>query len=269
MTRTGSAVRRVAPMLLIALSCLCWGGCAGGAGKVIPPSRLQAIAHNQRGIQAQAGGRTDAALAEFSEALRLHSSIEHTDGMIITLINIARTQRLKGDLAAAGEAIERAATLLREPSDLAAELFFEKAKILLAAGNLPAAREWALRAGAAERGGAAGRAANLVAAISLRQVFLAEAREHAERALRLNTAEELAGERANSLRLLGEIHLAKGNSDKAGESYSEALQLDKELGLGRKIAADLRGLAGVARKKNDIEGAAAYDRRALTVKGER
>lgn len=259
-----NTVRRAVTMLLVALPILCWGGCAGKQAKPVSPSRLQAIGHNQRGVQAQAGGHGEEALAQFSEALRLQSSIENIDGMVVALINIARTQRLKGDLPAARETVERASLLFKEPSELASELFFEKAKILLAAGDLAAAKEWALRAEAAEKGGIRGGRANLVAAILWRQGLPDQAREQAEKALQLNRADQAAREEANSLRLLGEIHLTQGGNDRATDCYRDALSLDKELGLGRNIAADLRGL-GAATRKSDIPGAIGFYRRAMEV----
>jgi tetratricopeptide (TPR) repeat protein len=250
---------------LLTLALFCLGGCAGNSAKQLSPLRLQAISHNQRGVEQEAGGRRDAALEEFSQALRLQSSIENTDGMIVALVNIARTQRLKGDLSAARQAIENAAALLREPSDLASELYFERAKVLLAAGELTAAGEWALRSEAAERGSGVGRRTNLVATILLRQGLPDRALEQAEKALKLNQADGLAAEEANSQRLLGEVHLAKGRGGRAAACYGAALSLDKELSFGRKIADDLRGLGSAGLQDNDLPKAIGFYRRALEV----
>ena len=264
MIRSDASAQRAVTLLLIALCALCLAGCAGTA-KRVSPSRLQAINHNQRGIDEQARGRMEIALAQFNEALRLHSSIENTDGMLVALINIARTRRVTGDLPSARQAIERACSLLPEPSELASELFFEKAKILLAAGDLAGAGEWAVRAEAAEKGADLGRRVNLVGAILLRQGMPDEAQRQLERALKLNRGAGLAGEEANSLRLLGEIHLARGSDDSALACYQGALVLDKELGFGKKIAADLRGIGAVSMKKSDLPGAIGFYRRALEV----
>ncbi|HBA89699.1 MAG TPA: hypothetical protein DCZ75_17435 [Geobacter sp.] len=185
--------------------------------------------------------------------------------MIVALVNSARTQRLKGDLQGARDSVERAASLLPEGSGLASELHYEKAKLLLAAGDLSAAREWAVKAEAAEKGDQMGRRRNLVAALLLRQGASAEAKEQAEQALELNRKAKLTAEEANSLRILAEIHLTQGSGDRAGENYRQALALDKELGLGSKIATDLCGLGAVAAKGGDTAGAAAWYRRALEV----
>jgi len=221
--------------------------------------------HNRRGVEAEARGDREQALAEFSEALRLQSSVDNTDGMVVALINSARTQRLKGDLPSARLSVERAISLLPGESDLASELFYEKAKVLVAGGELSAATEWAVRAEAAERGDARGRRMNLVAALKLRQGFPDQAREQLEQALTFNRKGGMLAEEANSLRLLGEIALMQGSHDRAFERYQGALLLDKELGLGTKIAADLSGLGAVAAGKGDNAGAIGWYRRALEV----
>lgn len=240
-------------------------GCTGAPVQQIAPSRLQAITHNQRGIEEQAAGQTESALTEFSEAVRLHAAVENTDGVIVALVNMARTQRLKGDVAAARGAIERASSLLQEPSDLAAEVFFEKAKVFLAAGDLAAAETWAARAESAEKGDYLGLRKNLVASLSLRRGLLDQAREQAEAALKLNQTGGRTGELANSLRLLGEIHLLQDRADMARGKYDEALALDKELCLAAKIAIDLRGLGQCALKTGDVAGAIAFYTRARDV----
>jgi tetratricopeptide (TPR) repeat protein len=266
MTEPGSSnLQRAAATLVLALSALVLGGCSGSAARNLPAARLSAIGHNQRGVEEEVRGNDAAALAEFSEALRLHGSIENVDGMVVALINMARTQRLKGDIPSARSSIERACSLRHDSSELAPELFFEKAKILLAAGELTAAKDWAVTALAREQGGDQGRRANLVATILNRMGLPDQARQQAEQALKLNQNEKLAGEEANSLRLLGEIHLAQGKHEQAMNAFQGALLLDKELGFGRKIASDLRGLGSAALKREDLPGAIGYYRRAMEV----
>ena len=261
MIRGNSSVKALLLLLLAA----CLGGCAGSRVKPVSPSRLLAMEHNRRGVEAASRGESDKALAEFSEALRLQSSIDNTDGMIVALINSARTQRLKGDPQSARPSVEHAASLLDEGSDLASELFYEKAKILLAAGELSAASQWAVRAEAAEKGDARGRRQNLVALLLYRQGLPDQAKAQLEQALQLNRQAKMAAEEANSLRLLGAINLVQASYEKAGACYREALILDKELGLGAKIAADMSGLGAVAAGRGDNAVAVGWYRRALEV----
>ena len=251
--------------VLLVAAAVSLAGCAGARPKPMSPPRAQALEHNRRGVEAEARGDREQALAEFLESLRLQSSVDNTDGMIVALINSARTQRLKGDLSSARQGLERALSLLPEGSDLASELFYEKAKVLAAGGELFSAVQWAVRAEAAETGDARGRRLNLVAALKLRQGFPDQAREQLEQALAFNRKAGMSAEQANSLRLLGEIELMQGSYEKASERYLGALLLDKELGLGARIAADLSGLGAVAAKKGDNAGAIGWYKRALEV----
>lgn len=252
-------------VFLLLVAALLSGGCAAKQVQPLPKARVQAMEHNRRGIEAQSRGEQEKALAEFEKALRLQTSIDNTEGMIVALVNGGRTQRLKGDLQGARDSIERALALLPEGSELASELRYEKAKVLLAAGDVQGASEWAVKAEAAEKGDQAGRRKNLVAALLLRQGLTGQAREQAEQALELNRKAELTGEEGNSLRLLAEIHLVQGSYDRAGDGYRQALALDKKLGLGAKIACDLSGLGAVAAKSGDTAGAIAWLRRAFEV----
>jgi len=261
----GVSARRIQAHWLFALSLMLCAGCAGTAVKSLSQARLEAISHNQRGVQQELRGDRDEALAEFSEALRLHGSIENLDGMTVARINMARTHRLRGDLRSARSVIDPALALLPEPSDLAPELFFENAKIYLAAGDLVAAKDWSLRSAALEKGGELGRRLNLVGTVLLRGGSAQEAREQVERALKVNRDRGMAVEEANSLRLLGEIHLGQGRNAEAIHCFNAALLLDKDLGLGKKIASDLRGLGAAASKNDDLAGAVAYYRRAVAV----
>lgn len=257
---SGRGVSRLAAVLLPVAFWL--GGCAGVVKPVSQPKVL-AMEHNRRGVEAEARGDRQKALAEFAEALRLQSSVDNADGMLVALVNSARTQRLGGDLQSARSSIERGEVLLSDGSDLAAELYYEKAKILAATGDLAEALKWAQRAEAAERGEARGRRLNLVASLKLKQGEPDQARELLERAQVANREAKLFSEEANSLRLLGEIHLLQGAYVKASECYQGALALDKELGFSGKIASDLYGLGSVSAASGDRRGAIGWYLRAL------
>lgn len=252
-------------LLLVALTALVLAGCAGPRTVQLPAPRAEAVRHNQRGVEAEKVGNRETALAEFSEALRLHGSIENWDGMVVARINIARTHRLMGDPLSARRVMDRALELLPAESDLAAELYFENAKVYLAAGDLACASNWAVNAARAEKGKDLGRRLNLVGAILLRLGEAERAREQADRALKLNRERGSVAEEANSLRLVGETALARGRYGEAADSFRAALALDKDLGFGRKIADDLRGLAVAAWKNGRAAEAAAYYRRAREV----
>lgn len=252
-------------LLVLAFVAASLSGCAGKQVQPISPVRAQALEHNRRGVEAEGRGDRERAVAEFAEALRLQGSIENTDGMVVALVNLARTRRLAGDLNAARESVERALALLPEKSDLAAEVHFEKAKVLQAFGDLAGATAWALSSEAAEQGDGKGRRLNLVALLMLRQGMPEKARETLERALAANRSAGMQSEEANSLRLFGEVALSQGDLAKARESYQGALHLDKELGLSARIAADLSGLGEVAARKGEHAAAVDWYRRSLEV----
>jgi len=256
---------KLSPFACLVLCTFLISGCSGATLKSIPPAQFQAIHHNQLGVAEEVAGNSELALSEFSEALRLHASMENVDGMVIVLINIARTYRLSGDIASAKAAIERASTLLPGTSGLAGELWFEKAKIFLAAGDLASAKEYAVKAAGVEESTNSGRRLNLVGIISLRQGLLGEAGSQAEKALQLNGADGSEAETANSYKLLAEICTAREEYGQAAEWYAKALAADKIIGEGKKIASDLCGLALIAEKQKDLPGAIGYYRRALDV----
>lgn len=258
-------IRRRCVFVLVAAVAALLGGCAGSRVQAPPRTKLEAMEHNRRGVDAQARGDREQALAEFRAALKLQTSIDNTEGMIVALVNSARTERLKGDVAAAREDVERAASLLPEGSELAAELFYEKAKVISAAGDFESAVEWALKSEAAEKGDEVGRRKNLVASLLVRRKLLDRAQDQAEKALEANRKTGSAAEEANSLRILADIRLAQGAVEKAGGYYRQALVIDKELALGPKIASDIVGLADVAVKAGDGAGAAKLYRRAADV----
>jgi tetratricopeptide (TPR) repeat protein len=252
------------PALALLLTFLTLGGCAGLA-PVPSPVKAEATRHNLKGLKEAARGDYGAAQEQFAEALRMNSSIENREGMIVALVNLARTDRLRGDVSGARRRVEEGLLLLPDGSDLAAELYFEKAQILLAAGELAVAAEWAGRAVTAERGREVGRRNNLLGRVLLRLGKGEEAARLAEAALKQNREEGAREEEANSLRLGAESNLALGRPGKAGELYGQALALDKELGLSGKIAQDLGGLGRAAEGANDAAGAAGYYRRAFAV----
>lgn len=241
-------------------------GCGGNKTVDLSSTHLAAIEHNRRGIRAESAGDHARALAELTEALRIHRSVENTDGAAVVLVNRARVHRRRGELEPAQRDIDDALSLIVAPrSGLFAEAAFEKALCSLAAGDLPAAEEWASRAEAADPGPKTGGRKNLVARVLLARGDLAEARKKGEEALELTVREGQAEEEANARRLLGNILVRQGHRDEASRSYESALGLDKKLGKSEKIAADLRGLGRLAEAFDERSAALGYYRRACEV----
>ncbi|HIJ80078.1 MAG TPA: tetratricopeptide repeat protein [Desulfuromonadales bacterium] len=255
----------VTRVLLLMVVILLLAGCSSVIVKQIPQTRLLAIRHNQKGVAETRKGNTKEALKDFNEALKLHGAIEDFDGMITSLINLARAHRIHRDVAAARAALDKALLLPAERPPLAAELFFENAKIYLAENNLQSAGEWARRSHEISRevGVNIGRSGNLIATVLLRRGLFNDARAEAEHALEANREQRLVEEEATSLRLLGEIDFAGGRYDTALAALTEALALDKTAGVRRNISTDLRLLGAVYLKKGEHDSAVKYFKRSL------
>ncbi|OGP79491.1 MAG: hypothetical protein A2Z13_05555 [Deltaproteobacteria bacterium RBG_16_64_85] len=252
-------------LLACVLLWLAGAGCSGSLPPPVPPVRERAAAWNRHGLAAEARGDRDEAIVAFGEALKLNRSIEDGTGTATALVNLARIHRFKGDLPLAKEKIDAATLILPPDSPLFPETAFEKAKIGLASGNLPTAKEWAFRAVDAEKGDAAGRMLNLLARVLFLEGKGDEALGRAEAALAANRKSGVRGEEANSLRLLGDIAAARRDRTNARDLYAAALSIDKDLAKSRKIADDLRALGAVAAAGEDTGGALAFYTRAYDV----
>jgi tetratricopeptide (TPR) repeat protein len=226
---------------------------------------MEAINHNQRGIKAEEKGKISLALEEFSESLRINSSIENTEGIIVALVNSSRVYRHNGDAKAALAMIKGAIPLVKPHSPLYSEVAFEMAQVMLFTGELNEASGWAARAAEAEIGAQRGMRFNLQARILYLNGNLPEAEKLVLEALSLNRSASDRVEEANSLRLLGDILAVTNRQVDAAESYNQALAIDKNLGRSRKIAADLRALALLSLSQNDPDQALVYYQRAFAV----
>ncbi len=244
---------------------LAGAGCSGSLPPPVPPAKEKAAAWNRRGLAAEARGDREGALAAFGEALKLNRSIEDDGGTGVALINLARAHRLNGNLPVAREKIDAAGLLLSPDSPLFPEMAFEKAKIGLASGELPTAKGWAEKAVRAEKGDSAGRMQNLLSRLLFLEGKGDEARAQAEGALAANRKSGARGEEANSLRLLGDIAAASGDRAKAGDLYTAALAIDKDIARSRKIAADLLALGAVAAAGGETGKALAFYARSFDV----
>lgn len=240
-------------------------GCAGKPSAVLSSLQMEAIRNNQRGIKAEANGDSLQAVEAFMEALRISRSIENNDGVIVALVNSSRVYRHIGDAKAALAMINSAIPLVVLPSPLFTEVAFEMAQLKLLSGDLDEASQWASKAVVAENGAKLGMRINLLARIFYLKGNLIEAETKVRKALLLNRENNLRGEEANSLRLLGDIQATGKQPTESAKSYSQALVIDKALGKSRKIATDIRGLAHLSLLHNDLDQALGFYKRAFAV----
>lgn len=252
-------------LLVVAVSA---GGCATSQ-QPLHALRAEANRLNERGIEAARRGDLPAAANSLAEANRCYAAMEHHPGMVTTLINSARVSMLQGDDAKARQALDQAEGLLPFTPELAAELLFEKAKLLLHEGKVAEAARLSEKALQSAEPGARGRMANLLARVRGQEGKRDEAAGLARSALSLAREAGDRQEEASALRLLGESALAKGGVEEATRLFSEALAVDKELAAAVKIAADLQGLAQAAEAGGRKEAALAFWQRAASVHGAR
>jgi tetratricopeptide (TPR) repeat protein len=237
----GSAVRALA----CALGTLLLVACAGA-----PPqnARLaQADDYNRRGEAALKLGDYRKALALYEAALRTDLSIEHTDGVAINSINLARVHQLLGENSSAHrrlDAVLGSAMMFSDQYVAAARL--RKAMLYQAAGDLDAAASWAERtAEICKDSGCSwqGTLLNVRARLALARDDFGATFLLAAQALGVNRGRDAREETANSLRLQAAARVRQKEFAAALAPLDEALLMDKALGLSERIEQDLQLLA--------------------------
>ncbi|MBJ6726737.1 tetratricopeptide repeat protein [Geomesophilobacter sediminis] len=244
-------------------------GCAASEKVPVSRARLEADAHNRRGIRAAATGETELALGEFAAAQRSSASVEDSEGAALALLNGARVARFANRTTHSRTLLSQALPLVSERSELYPELAFEQAKLALVGGDFAPARQWAQRSVDAEKGGRLKARLNLLGRIEAAAGRYPEAESTALKGRAVQGEPE---ETANTDRLLAEIYLATARLPQARQAYLAALSADTEAGRSARIAADLTGLAQVAAKEGALPEAITYYRRAAAVhlaRGER
>ena len=226
----------------------------------------QAIALANQGEKAYLGGNEGLSREYYERALQINSSIENEHGIAVNTLSLAQLNLERGEYEQAeaklqfilgnkdhlfdagdrADAVARSAALallLKQPGK-AAE-FAQQAQILCTeAGCLQGAAIFNLHA---------------QAAMALDQA--GESADFARQAGALAEKTQQPVELANSRRLLGEIQLQLKSATNAIPLLEQALSLDKQLGLAKKIAEDLRLMADARELLGQHEEAASYRNR--------
>ena len=247
--------------LLISLTLAsCFGG--GAVTRSVSQQRLTDL--QQRAQISADKGFYDDARRLLQEALQLAGSLDDRQGQAAVLVQQARLARQNNQQAQAGQAVAQALNL-SVGSDLHADAAQEKALQELAAGRTDQALNWAEIALREERGDRLARRLNLLARLALLQGRTTDAANLAEQALKKSGAEPMAAERANALRMLGTVRGQQQRYAEGEQLLGQALELDKQLELPDRIAADLEALAVVAALRGDQVRQQDYRHRAQTV----
>lgn len=241
----------------------------GCSSQPLQPPRFEAAdAANRRAAEAFARGEHATALQQSQQALALAASIEYENGLADSQLNLSI---IYGRLGQHKEAITAAQAILsageRMPALRRAEaslrlaiLAIDAAETETATRRLIEAEGWCAAPCALD-----GKIANTRAHLALRTGNLAEALKFANSGQQINRSRADREELANALRLWANAALLDGRAGEAFAPLREALEIDKQMGLPRKIYRDLLLLGLAARAQNDYPAALVYLQRAVDV----
>lgn len=257
---------RAAALLAAALA----GACAQLPESPDSARHAAAIEANRRGDAYFRRGELDRAVQQYREALRLALSIEDVNGIAVNAVNLSiayqRLGRMDDARASLAPLLEQR-RLAFPPASLA-QAALRRAILELDERRLAAAADWAGQAAAhcgPQRCALAGAIQNVKARLALEAGQLQTAAASAKAALEASRASGDRIETANALRLLGDTALRAGDAAAALAPLGEALDIDRQLALPRKIRLDLVGLGRASALRGERGAARAYFERALAV----
>lgn len=229
-----------------------------------PPVALErANAADKEAHRAMRDGDLAVARNLFEQTLRLQQSQDNLPGVAAAAINLAVVYHRMGNDDLALRLLDAIIgdTLTPYPVELRVAAAFRKAVILVDSGNKDAAA--ALDAAAQKCSGSC----EFTSGINNLRARMALGKGDYAAAIRLSKeAADAAGEHkdelANAKRYSAAAEAVLGQHNLALEHYLAALELDKQLGMGGRIAADLDGIAKALAQLGRKDESAAYARRA-------
>lgn len=250
------------------LACLMLLGC-GSAPEKRNAMSAEAYRHSERGDRAYARGDLPRAAAEYQVALRGAQSIENAPDIAVARINLARVWRESGRYEQSHQQLAAlfSSPQLAYPANSLAAAAIMQGQLYLEQEDIAVAKEWAARGEQACQSGCDVRPSLqlLQAQLAMRDRRLDMANKLVEGALGALDAPTQAVERANALRLSGELAYAAHDDVRAISRFEQALALDQKLGLPLKIRLDLSRLAQTAARAGRTAEAANYAARADAV----
>jgi Tfp pilus assembly protein PilF len=234
-----------------------------------PGGEAAVIEVNRRADAYLRGGDLEGAARQYREALRVARSVEDAEGIAANAINLSiiyqRLGRRDEARAALAPLLERSA-LAFSPERLA-QAALRRALLDVEDKRDAEAGQWLDRAA-----GYCGRGCSVSAAIqnvrgqlALDAGRLDQASAAAKTALGASRAAGDRAETANALRLLGAVALRSGDAASATGYLGEALVIDKDLAVPRKIYLDLIALGRASASRGDRGAARGYYERARAV----
>lgn len=249
--------------LAVALALLL--GACGSTPKPVDPPRLRAALEAESdGAKRYERGDYPVAARRFTEAARLHASIDDAAGVARNRLHLARVELVLGHDEIALALLD--ATESGGDAGIALDIPMLKAQAQLGLGRSDAARS-SLAAAAALCTGDCPRAASLhllQARHALQDKRVAEALAHADAALKLLQGKDEVAETGNAWRLVAAARQASSDLAGALAAARAALDIDRRLAQPEKIARDWLLIGDILRSQASAEAATAY-RRAFDV----
>ncbi|TAK71425.1 MAG: tetratricopeptide repeat protein [Betaproteobacteria bacterium] len=256
--------------LFVAAGLALLAACVQQPGKPIAARAAEAIEANRRAELRFRSGDLEGAVQHYREALRIAQSIEDVEGIAANAINLSIAYQRLGKHAEARASLASVLdhSRLNFPRARLAQAALRRALLDLEQGRHADAAAWLEQA--ANWCGQQG--CTLLAAIRNAEglLALAEGRTDAAAASARAALEASRGagnrvEAANAMRLLGNVAIRAGDAAAALAMLAEALAIDRELALPRKIYLDLVGLGRASAQGGERARARAYYERALAV----
>jgi tetratricopeptide (TPR) repeat protein len=244
--------------------------CARQPGKPLAARQVEAIEANRRAELRFRRGDFDGAVQQYQEALRIAQSVEDIDGIAANAINLSIAYQRLGKNA---EARASLAPVLEHsglsfPSARLAQAALRRALLDSDRQRHAPAAEWLEKAATwcGQQGCTLSAAIDNVRGLLALEAGLTDAAAaSATAALKASRASGDRVETANALRLLGNVAIRAGDAAAALAALTEALALDQELALPRKIYLDLVSLGRASAQGGERARARSYYERALAV----
>ena len=244
--------------------------CAQQPGKPLAARQAEALEANRRAELRFRSGDFDGAVQHYQVALRIAQSVENVDGIAANAINLSIAYQRLGKHAEARASLAPVLdhSRLRFPSARLAQAALRRALLDFDERRPADAAEWLEKAASwcGEQGCTLSAAINNVRGL----LALEEGRTDAAAASARAALDRSRGsgdrvEAANAMRLLGNVAIRAGDAAAALAPLTEALAIDRELALPRKIYLDLVGLGRASAQGGTRAAARTYYERALAV----
>ena len=244
--------------------------CAQQPGKPLAARAAEAVEANRRAELRFRRGDFDGAVRQYQEALRIAQSVEDIDGIAANAINLSITYQRLGKHAQARASLAPVLdhSRLSFPSARLAQAALRRALLDLDQQRHAPAAEWLEKAATwcGQQGCTLSAAIdNVRGLLALEAGRTDAAAARATAALKASRASGDRVEAANAMRLLGNVAIRAGDAAAALAALTEALALDRELALPRKIYLDLVGLGRASAQGGERARARSYYERALAV----